>query len=96
MRKSLLALLSMLVIGSLLLTACGGGATPTPAPPEPTTPAPTAAPEPTKEPTVVSYERSETLYTTGKQWGPPSNWNPVMTWAYAMGTVSFCYETLFL
>jgi peptide/nickel transport system substrate-binding protein len=42
------------------------------------------------------YERSETLYTSGKQWGPPSNWNPVMTWAYAMGTVGFCYETLFL
>jgi peptide/nickel transport system substrate-binding protein len=44
----------------------------------------------------VVYERSETLYTSGKQWGPPSNWNPVMTWAYAMGTVGLCYETLFL
>jgi peptide/nickel transport system substrate-binding protein len=103
MRKLLSVLLSLLVIGGLLLTACGGGATPTEAPPEPTTPPPepttpppTAAPEPTEEPTVVSYERSETLYTSGKQWGPPSNWNPIMTWAYAMGTVSFCYETLFL
>lgn len=50
-------------------------------------------PQPTGPPT---YERSETLYTTGKQWGPPSNWNPIMTWAYAMGTVGLCYETLFL
>jgi peptide/nickel transport system substrate-binding protein len=80
MRKLMSVLVSLLVVGSLLLTACGGGAPP---------------PE-EEEPTVVTYERSETLYTSGKQWGPPSNWNPIMTWAYAMGTVNFCYETLFL
>jgi peptide/nickel transport system substrate-binding protein len=53
----------------------------------------TAVPE--EEPTA-EYVRSETLYTSGKQWGPPSNWNPIMTWAYAMGTLGFCYETPFL
>jgi peptide/nickel transport system substrate-binding protein len=44
----------------------------------------------------VVYERNETLYTSGTQWGPPSNWNPFVDWGHAMGTVGFCYETLFL
>ncbi|WP_407659439.1 ABC transporter substrate-binding protein [Lipingzhangella rawalii] len=43
-----------------------------------------------------SYPRDETLYTTGTQWGPPSNWNPIMNWTYATGTVGYAYETLFL
>lgn len=42
------------------------------------------------------YERSETIYTTGTMWGPPSNWNPVTHWAAATGTIGLCYETLFL
>jgi len=42
------------------------------------------------------YERSETLYTGGKQWGPVSNWNPLMTGNYATGTIGLVYETLFL
>ena len=41
-------------------------------------------------------ERSETLYTGGKQWGPVSNWNPLMTGNYATGTIGLVYETLFL
>ncbi len=44
----------------------------------------------------VVYERSETLYTSGTQWGPPSSWNPMVTWGYAMGTAGLCYETLFI
>ncbi len=43
-----------------------------------------------------SYPRQETLFTSGTQWGPPANWNPVMNWAYATGTVGLVYETLFL
>lgn len=46
--------------------------------------------------TAVTYERSETLYTSGTQWGPPTTWNPLVTWGYAMGTLGLCYETLFL
>lgn len=42
------------------------------------------------------YERSETIYTTGTMWGPPSSWNPVTPWAVATGTIGLCYETLFL
>jgi len=41
-----------------------------------------------------TYDRSETLYTSGTQWGPPSNWNPFMQGNYAMGTFGLCYESL--
>ena len=34
----------------------------------------------------ASYPRNETLYTSGSQWGPPNNWNPIMDWQYATGT----------
>jgi peptide/nickel transport system substrate-binding protein len=50
----------------------------------------------TVAPTPVVFKRSETLYTGGKQWGPPSNWNPFMTGNYATGTIGLVYETLFL
>jgi peptide/nickel transport system substrate-binding protein len=107
MRKSILFLTSSLAILSLVLAAC---AAPTPEIIEQTVEVPVekevevtvevpveveVPAEPAEEPTV-EYERSETLYTSGKQWGPPSNWNPIMTWAYAMGTVSFVYETPFI
>jgi peptide/nickel transport system substrate-binding protein len=41
------------------------------------------------------YPRDETLYTSGTQWGPPSSWNPIQDWAYAMGTLGLVYEPLF-
>jgi peptide/nickel transport system substrate-binding protein len=43
-----------------------------------------------------SYPRNETLFTSGTQWGPPSNWNPFRQGDYATGTVGLLYETLFL
>jgi peptide/nickel transport system substrate-binding protein len=43
-----------------------------------------------------SYPREQTLYTSGTQWGPPSNWNPLRNWDYATGTEGFVYEPLFL
>jgi peptide/nickel transport system substrate-binding protein len=43
-----------------------------------------------------TYNRTETLYTSGTQWGPPHNWNPLVTWDYASGTVGLVYETLFV
>ncbi|MDW8183643.1 MAG: ABC transporter substrate-binding protein [Anaerolineae bacterium] len=45
---------------------------------------------------MVVYPREETLYTSGTQWGPPSNWNPIQVGTNAMGTIGLCYETLFL
>lgn len=50
----------------------------------------------TPEPSAATYDRSETLYTTGTQWGPPSSWNPFNTGNYATGTIGLCYETLFI
>lgn len=51
---------------------------------------PAAAQEPT------SFERSETLYTGGVQWGPPTGYNPWNLGNYAMGTFGLCYEPLFI
>jgi peptide/nickel transport system substrate-binding protein len=44
----------------------------------------------------ASYPRNQTLFTGGKQWGPPANWNPIMLGEYVTGTVGLVYETLFL
>jgi peptide/nickel transport system substrate-binding protein len=57
-----------------------------------------AAPNSSGLPATVdtsSYPRAETLYTGGKQWGPPSTWNPLDP-NTAMGVVGLQYETLFL
>jgi len=91
-------LLALLAVASLAAAACSGGASPSAAPATgaPATAAPSA--EATAAPTeaaVESYPRNETLYTTGKQWGPPSTWNPLDPNA-AMGVVGLQYETLFL
>jgi peptide/nickel transport system substrate-binding protein len=50
-----------------------------------------------EEPTVT-YERSETFYTSGAAWGPPNDWNPFITWSKAntTGTIGLVYETLFM
>lgn len=44
----------------------------------------------------TSYPRSETLYTSGTQYGAPSSWNPLQQGSYATGTTGLIYETLFL
>jgi peptide/nickel transport system substrate-binding protein len=79
----LLAVLAIVAsaCGSTSATATGGGAA---------TPEPSASSAP-----VTEYPRNETLYTTGKQWGAPSTWNPLDPNA-AMGVVGLQYETLFL
>lgn len=45
--------------------------------------------------TPVEFDRNETLYTGGKQWGPPSNWNPIFA-DYVTGTFGLVYESMFL
>jgi peptide/nickel transport system substrate-binding protein len=42
------------------------------------------------------YPRAETLYTTGKQWGAPSTWNPLDAGNMAMGTFGLQYESLYM
>jgi peptide/nickel transport system substrate-binding protein len=111
MSKRLSSLVVGLVVLSLALTACQA---PTPeviertveVPVEQTVEVPveqtvvvqetvevTAAAPPTAE-----YERSETLYISGAAWGPPSDWNPFITWSKAntSATVGLIYETLFM
>ncbi|MCS6962518.1 MAG: ABC transporter substrate-binding protein [Thermoflexus sp.] len=101
MKRLSLLLVHLAVIGVMLLSACQP-TTPTPSPTaapatQPPGPAPTATPPPaTPTPAVVVYPREETLYTSGTQWGPPSNWNPIQVGTNAMGTIGLCYETLFL
>jgi peptide/nickel transport system substrate-binding protein len=55
--------------------------------------APNTSPTPNIDTTV--YPRAQTLYTSGKQWGAPSTWNPLDPNS-AMGVVGLQYETLFL
>ena len=58
----------------------------------------TATPEPAAaaaEAPAAEYVRSETLYTGGTQWGPPTGFNPWNLGNYAMGTFGLCYEPLF-
>jgi peptide/nickel transport system substrate-binding protein len=99
--------LALLAAASIVASACGSSsasptagtaATPappavTPAPGDTATPAPSATGLPPTDATV--YPREQTLYTSGKQWGAPSTWNPLDPNA-AMGVVGLQYETLFL
>ena len=99
MRKSILVTISLLMMAAMILAAC---TTPTAAPTQAVettaaTEAPTAEPvAATTEAPVVNYVRSETLYSSGTQWGPPSSWNPFNGGGYAMGTVGLVYETLYI
>jgi peptide/nickel transport system substrate-binding protein len=96
MRKILILFATL----SIVVTACGQAST-TASPAAPTaagatTAATAAAASPSAAPAdVTSYPRNETLYTSGKQYGAPSTWNPLDPNA-AMGTVGLQYETLFL
>jgi peptide/nickel transport system substrate-binding protein len=90
-------LLALLAVLALVVVACGEqGASPGETSPASVGAAPTDGPDETAPPDTTSYPREETLFTSGTQWGAPSNWNPIRTWDYAMGTVGLVYETLFL
>lgn len=100
--------LAIMLALALVVTACssGGstdtteGATETTAASDDTT-ATTAASadttETTEAPTAspTEYDRAETLYTGGKQWSPPANWNPIYS-DYVTGTFGLVYEPMFL
>ena len=46
--------------------------------------------------TLGAFPRTETLYTSGTAYAPPSNWNPFNLGNYATGTQGLIYEPLFL
>jgi peptide/nickel transport system substrate-binding protein len=88
MHKGRSKYLAAIAIIGLVASACSSASS---------TPAP-AGPASSGLPATVdtsSYPRNETLYTGGKQWGPPSTWNPLDP-NTAMGVVGLQYETLFL
>jgi peptide/nickel transport system substrate-binding protein len=86
---------SVAVAAALIVVAAACAPAPSPSVAPSTAPsvAPSAAPSPS---VPAEYPRAETLYTSGTQWGPPNNWNPIMDWTYAMGTLGLVYEPLFM
>jgi peptide/nickel transport system substrate-binding protein len=60
------------------------------------TSAPASAPASSAGAATTSFPRSETLYTSGTAYSPPSNWNPLDTGNYATGTQGLIYEPLYL
>ena len=106
-RKLPKVLFMVVIMASMILAACAPAATPAPAAPAAPAEAPAAAPAqpaaeaaPTEAPAAaapaeVVFQREETLYTTGVQWGPPSSWNPWNGGGYSVGTLGLIYETLF-
>lgn len=107
MRKSIFAVLSMLMVLSLVLAACAA-TTPTPtaevveptaAAVEPTAAATEAAPTeaPVAEAIPTEYPRNETIYVSGAAWGPASTWNPFQPGSLAntTGTIGIVYEFLY-
>ncbi len=46
--------------------------------------------------TLTGFPRTETLYTSGTAYAPPSNWNPFNLGNFATGTQGLVYEPLFL
>src|SRR5450759_3012380 len=100
--------IALLAVASLVASACGtstGSASPAastvpaasvPAASVPAASAPVVGTSPTPVVDTTVYPRAETLYTTGKQWGPPPTWNPLDAGNYATGTLGLQYETLFM
>jgi peptide/nickel transport system substrate-binding protein len=60
------------------------------------TPSAKSSPSSSTGAAVTSFPRTETLYTSGTAYAPPSNWNPLDTGNFATGTQGLIYEPLFL
>jgi peptide/nickel transport system substrate-binding protein len=89
--------LALLAAASIIASACGSTAAT--ASPQAGSQAPVVTPAPVATPAAPVadvYPRAETLYTAGKQWGPPSTWNPLDSGNYAMGVIGLQYETMFM
>ncbi|RPI93394.1 MAG: ABC transporter substrate-binding protein [Chloroflexi bacterium] len=73
--KKLLYVMSLLIIASMVLTACGAPAATQPPVVETEAPVATEAP---LDPAAMAaaLPRNETLYFNGQQWGPVVGWNP--------------------
>src|SRR5690348_9728410 len=99
MRKVIPMWIAIVMIATMLLSACGGTSAPQAATPTPATaasaPATTAPSDSGTAPQQLP--RNETLYIAGLQWQPPQNFNPLNgnpDWP-GQGNHLETYETLF-
>ncbi|MBX6383615.1 MAG: ABC transporter substrate-binding protein [Microbispora sp.] len=92
MRNPTRFLIPVLAAGLLSVACSGGGGASTPAGGA----AGGGAAAPAAGGSGGAFPRNETLYTSGTQWGPPANWNPLREWDFATGTKGLVYETLFM
>ncbi|MFC4586343.1 ABC transporter substrate-binding protein [Sphaerisporangium corydalis] len=89
MRQRVRIMVPLLAAGMLAVGCTGGGSTPAPQ-------GSGAASAPAADQANPNdLPRNETLYTSGTQWGPPANFNPLREWDSATGTKGLVYETLF-
>ena len=79
MRYRFRTLCALVAATGLVVAACtsGGGAAP-----------PGGVPGGGQANAPASYPRNETLFTSGTQWGPPANWNPIMSGWYRCAGLS--------
>lgn len=80
--KRLLYVMTLMIVASMILAACGGTPTAAPAAEQPAAEQP-AAEQPTAEAPAAevtadpnTLPRNETLYFNGQQWSPVVGWNP--------------------
>ena len=92
--------IALLAVASIVAAACStssGSASPAASTGTAPTVAPvTASAAPSTAAAIEVYPRAETLYTTGKQWGAPSTWNPLDAGNMAMGVFGLQYEPLYM
>ncbi|CAG0935779.1 Periplasmic dipeptide transport protein [Thermoflexales bacterium] len=108
MKRSMLFVLTALLVLSVVLSACGPSVTPAPQfvtkevvvtkeVQTVVTKEIVLTPTPVPEAAVTELNRSETLYVSGAAWGPASTWNPFQPGSLAntTGSIGFVYEFLF-
>src|ERR1035437_4723509 len=92
--------IALLAVASIVAAACStssGSASPAASTGTAPSVAPvTASAAPSTAAVVEVYPRAETLYTTGKQWGAPVQWNPLDAGNMAMGVFGLQYEPLYM
>jgi peptide/nickel transport system substrate-binding protein len=92
--------IALLAVTSIVAAACStssGSASPAASTGTAPSVAPvTASAAPSTAAAIEVYPRAETLYTTGKQWGAPVQWNPLDAGNMAMGVFGLQYEPLYM
>ena len=82
--------MAAVALGVSAVAACSGS------PAKSSTPASTSSAPASGSSSSAGFARSDTLYTSGTAYAPPSNWNPFNIGNMATGTQGLVYEPLFL